>query len=179
MRFFTPELYVQFNSSDNEAADRADQTWEKALQEYQRHLDAIRHEMPSQVQKVAELCPHDAEVLGFERDLPTFWHPFGQFRPFCHATAILSLTRGGTILFLIYMLGDSVREHAVKADWPFSKLRKHWLYDEVDVVGCPEKMFLHRILFSDGSVVEIPFVSVIVSSVPLPANEEGVARHIS
>src|SRR5439155_1551888 len=42
MRFFTPELYVQFNSPDDEVADRANEAWETALQSYQNHLTALR-----------------------------------------------------------------------------------------------------------------------------------------
>ena len=34
MRFFTPELYTQFNSSDDGVADHANEAWENALQEY-------------------------------------------------------------------------------------------------------------------------------------------------
>jgi hypothetical protein len=182
MRFFTPELYTQFNSPDDDLADRANEAWEKALQDYQRHLDAIRHRMPSQVRKVAELCPHDAEVLGFEQHLQSFFpfpEPFWPI-PLWSAVAILALKQDGTILSLIYMLWDRIREYSATEDWQFSKLRKHWLYDEVDVVADHRGMFLHRILFSDGSVVEIPFVSVITSTVTLPVTEEGgVARRIA
>ena len=149
--------------------------WEKALQEYRRHLDAVRDRLPSQIRKLAELRPHDAEVLGFEQDSQSFF-PFAEpFWPAPHwsAVAILSLKQDSTILSLIYLLWDRVREYPAKADWQFSKLRKHWLYDEVDVVADHRGMFLHRILFSDGSVVEIPFVSVITSCVRLTVTEEG------
>ena len=69
MRFFTPELYVQFNSSNDEEADRGQEAWEAAIQAYGRHLDGIRAKMPSQVRTVSELCLHDAEVLAFEQDV--------------------------------------------------------------------------------------------------------------
>lgn len=175
MRFFTPELYSQFNSSDDEVADRANEAWEAALQEYQRHLDAIRQRMPSQVRKVAELDLHDAEVLGVEQELQSLFPFPEQFwpGPIWSAVAILSLKQEGTIRSLIYMLWDRVREYPAKDDWQFSKLRKHWLYDEVDVAPDHHGLFLHRILFSDGSVAEIPFVSVIISSVTLSAADEG------
>jgi hypothetical protein len=182
MRFFTPDLYTQFNSADDEVADRASEAWEIALQEYQRHLDAIRHKMLSQVRKVAELCLHDAEVLGFEQELQSFFpfpEPFWPC-PLLSALAILSLKQDDRIYSLIYMLWDRVREYPAKKDWQFSKLRKHWLYDEVDVAADHRGFFLQRILFSDGIVVEIPFVSVITSSVTLPAADEGsVARRIA
>ncbi len=177
MRFFAPELYMQFNSSDDEVADRANEAWEKALQEYQRHLETIRHLMPPQVRKITELCLHDAEVLGFEQEMQSafpFPEPFWP-GPLWSAAAILSLMQDRTVRTLIYMLWDRVREHQAKEDWPFSKARKHWLYDEVDVETDHRGLFLHRILFSDGSVVEIPFVTAMTSSVALPTEEEGGA----
>jgi hypothetical protein len=175
MRFFTPELYIQFNSPDDEAADRANEAWEKALHDYRGHLDTIRHRMPSQVRKVAELCLHDAELLGFEQELQSafpFPEPFWP-TPFWSAAAILSLKQDRTVRCLVYMLWDRIREYPAQEDWPFSKARKYWLYDEVDVETDRRGLFLHRILFSDGSIVEIPFVTVITSSVTLPEGDEG------
>lgn len=182
MRFFTPERYIQFNSPDDEVADRANEAWEKALDEYRRHLGTIQEKMPSQVRKVAELCLHDAELLGFEQEtqpLFSFPEPFWP-GPLWSTMAILSLKQDQTIRSLIYLLWDRVREYPAKEDWPFSKARKHWLYDELDVAPDQRGAFLHRILFSDGSVVELPFVSAIVSSVSLPAgHEDGAARRIA
>jgi hypothetical protein len=172
MRFFTPELYLQFNSSDDEIADRANEAWEKALHEYQDHLDAIRPRMPSQVRKIAELCLHDAEVLGLEQEVQSLFP-----EPFWSAMAILSLKQDRTIQTLIYMLWDRVREYPARQDWPFSRSRKHWLYDEVDLAADRQGAFLHRILLSDGCIVEIPFRSAVISGVTLPAADEGeVAR---
>jgi len=172
MRFFTPELYLQFNSSDDGVADRANETWEKAIEDYRSHLEAIRDGMSSQVKKVAELDLHDAEVLGMEFQSlspppPQFWPG-----PFWSALAILSLKHDKTIQSLIYTLWDRVREYQAKEDWPFSKSRKHWLYDEVDLAKEGRGAFLHRILFSDGSVVEVPFVSAVISTVKLPVEDE-------
>jgi hypothetical protein len=177
MRYFTPELYLQFNSENDEVADRADAAWEKAVEEYRHHLLAIRDKMPSQVSKISELCLHDAEVLGFERELHSLFplpEPYWP-GPIWTATAIISLKQENTIRSLIYMLGDEVRIHESSDDWPFSKLRRHWLYDEMDVVPGRRGMFLHRILFSDGSVAEIPFFSVITSVVLLPGTDKDVA----
>jgi hypothetical protein len=175
MRFFTPELYLRFNSSDDEIADRANEEWEAALEEYQRHLNSIRDRMPSQVRKVTEFSLHDAEVLGLEKD----HQPLDAFAeahwpgPLWSALAILSLKQDRTVRSLIYTLWDGVREHPARDDWPFSRARKHWLYDEVDVAADHRGAYLHRILFSDGSVVEIPFASVIAFHVNLPGAEEN------
>ncbi len=182
MRFFTPELYIRFNSSDDVTADRANEAWEKALAEYGRHLDTIRNKMPSQVRKIAELCLHDAEFLGLEQgtqshySFPEPFHP----GPLWSSVAILSLKQDRTVRSLIYMLWDCVREFPAKKDWPFGPARKRWLYEEMDLAPDQRGAFLHRILFSDGSVVEIPFVSAIVSSVSLPAtSDDGATRRIA
>jgi hypothetical protein len=175
MRFFTPELYVQFNSSDDEVADRANERWEKALEEYKRHLESIQTAMPSQVKEVSALCLHDAEVLGFQQEhhahRPAHW-PFPQ-PPIWSAVAIVTLKQDLIIRSLIYLLWDTVREHPAGPDWQFSKLCKNWLYDEVDVSADGQGAFLHRILFSDGTIVEIPFESVFTATVTLPSSTEG------
>jgi hypothetical protein len=178
MRFFTPELYCQFNSADDEVADRANEAWERAVQEYQRHLQGIRHRMPSQVKKLADLCLHDAEMLGLEPEVQSPESPTQEPcwpSPVCSPVTIISLKQDETIHSLIYIIWDRVREHPPVKSWPFSKLRRHWLYDEIDVASDHLGMFLHRILFSDGSILEIPFISVIISSVSLTASGRGSA----
>jgi hypothetical protein len=174
MRFFTPELYLRFNSADDEIADLANEEWEKALQAYQHHLDSIRERMPSQVRNLAELCLHDAEVLGLQKEQPVFplAEPFFP-GPFWSVVAIVTLRQEQTIWTLIYLLWDRVREYPAREDWPFSRLRKHWLYDEVDVARDFRGGFLHRILFSDGSIVEMPFVTAITNRAMLPEAESS------
>ena len=64
MKFFTPELYLQFNSPDEDEADRADQAWEEVLHLYERRLEELRADMPPPVKDLAdERCFHDAEDL--------------------------------------------------------------------------------------------------------------------
>jgi hypothetical protein len=175
MRFFTPELYIRFNSSDDEEADRANEEAEAALSEYRKHLDGIRDRMPSQVRKLAELCLHDAELLACEQVVePSFsFEPFGML-PFWSAMAIVSARQDDQIKSLIYLLWDRIRENPSPADWPFSKAHTHWLYDEVDLAPGQREAFLHRVLLSDGRVLEIPFVSVFVQSLPLSPPAEGI-----
>jgi hypothetical protein len=167
MKFFTPELYINFNSSDDEVADRANEEWETATREYRSHLDGLRDQMPDQVRKLAGLCLHDAELLAVEEPIePLFPSPFERFPPwFCFA--ILSVKQSDEIVSLIYVLWDRVRRQQPKGKWPFSRLRTHWLYDEVDVAPIYRGMFLHRVLLSDGTVLEIPFVSALIHSIPL------------
>jgi hypothetical protein len=174
MKFFTPELFIRFNSSDDEEADRADEEWEAAIRAYREHLDGLRNEMPSQVKKLAGLCLHDAELLACEQPIEPFFplSPFEPF-PFWSGFAILSIRQNDKIVSLIYVLWDRVRKYASSEEWPFSKLRTHWLYDEVDVSPNRRGMFLHRVLWSDGIVMEIPFLSTLIHSFPLEGGPES------
>ena len=49
MLFFTPELYLRFNSRDTETALAADAEWEAAIVRYHEHLATLSDKMPSQV----------------------------------------------------------------------------------------------------------------------------------
>ncbi len=168
MRFFTPELFLKFNSSDDEVANAADAEWEVAIQEYRRHLDGLRDQMADQVRRLAGIDLHDAELLAIEQTSEPFFLP-PSFEPFplWSGLAILSLKQGEKIVSLIYMLWDRMQKHSPEEAWPFSGLRTHWLYDEVDVAPLRPGLYLHRVLLSDGIVLEIPFSSVLVHSIPL------------
>jgi hypothetical protein len=175
MRFFTPELFIEFNSSDDEVADRADKAWEAAIQEYHRHLAGLRDQIPTQVRKLSELCLHDAELLAFDQPSePFFPLPFEPL-PFWSGFAILSVKLDDKIVSLIYVLWDHIRKFQPKEPWPFSKQRPHWLYDEIDVAPVPGGRFLHRVLFSDGMVWEIPFVSALIHRLTLQATDASDA----
>jgi len=173
MKFFTPELFLRFNSSDDQEADRANEDWDAAIHAYQTHLDGLLNQMPAQVKQLATLNLHDAEVLANdERIEPLFTlSPFQPF-PFWSGFVILSLRRGDEVVSLIYGLWDRVRTHPPRADWPFSNQRIHWLYDELDVSSTPREMFLHRILLSDGTILEIPFLTVLVHTFALESTHE-------
>lgn len=164
MRFFTPELYRQFNSANEEEADQADAAWESALQHYQFHLREIWDKLPSPIRKLTERCLHDAELLACHTEiepLPLSIEPHFPGSPWL-ASEILSLKSGNEITTLIYTLWDRPRESPALSDWPFSTERKHWLYEELDVVDPQRGLFVQRILFSDGAILEIPFVSILI-----------------
>jgi hypothetical protein len=180
MRFFTPELYVRFNSSNEDEADQANEAWESALVGYRKHLEEIRGQMPPQVRKLTELCLHDAEFIGLDQavdpQLPPPHEPAAQ--PNWTATALVSVSQDGKMISLIYLLWDHIREHSSSQSWPFSKARPHWLYDEVDIAPGRQGMFLHRVMLSDGRILEIPFVSAIIHSLPFsaPSKSKGIRQ---
>jgi hypothetical protein len=133
--------------------------------------------MPSQVRKLSEVCLHDAEVLSRAEEVqaggpflfPEFPFPFPV--PFWTAVAVVSVKRDGEILTLFYCLWDRIRVHPSPENWPSSKVREHWLYDEVDCAFERRGPFVHRILLSTGNVLEIPFASVVIHEFPFPTEE--------
>jgi hypothetical protein len=150
MRFFTPDLYIRFNSPDEETADRADEEWEVAVRAYRKHLKGLAGHLPPAAEKLANRPFHDAELLGLRPDIGP---PDSSFPG---PSAAVALEQEGEIITLLYFLREPVRTHPGVGGWRFSKEDVHWLYDELDV-SPRAPFFLHRILFSDGRVVEIPF----------------------
>jgi hypothetical protein len=164
MKFFTPELYLRYNSPDDSIADLADEEWERAIRGYKDHLVKYSSDMNDRVRELAEnLCLHDAELLSIQEDVPNplVPHLFPPFR-----VAIISLRSGERITNLIYFLWSEIEQSRPEVDWPFSKLRTHWLYDELDVERHPSSYpkCRHTILWSDGRVLSIPFLDVVVQS---------------
>ncbi len=157
MKYFTPELYQQFNSFDVEEAERADEAWDRAEVAYKERLASIREYLPSQVVRLSELCLHDALVVARVEQA----QPAGEFRffngpsPFplpvpWTAVAILSVKAGEEVTSLIYSLSDQTSTREAPEGWRFSKSQEQWLYDEVDLMNDRRGPFVHRILFSTG-----------------------------
>jgi hypothetical protein len=169
MKYFTPELYQQFNSFDVEEAERADEAWDRAENAYKERLTSIQEHMPSPVVKLSELCLHDALVLArvvqaqpdgpYSVPVPYLWT----------AVAIISVAIGEEAVSLIYSLSDHTTTRDAPDGWRFSEHQEQWLYDEVDLTNDGKGPFIHRILFSSGVTLEIPFVSVIIHRFTLPA----------
>ena len=164
MKFFTPGLYLRYNSADESIADLADEEWERALLEYKNHLLKYSGDMDDRVRELAEdLCLHDAELLSIQEDVPNSPIP-ALFFPF--RVAIVTLGSGERMTNLIYFLWSAIEQSRPEGEWPFSKLRTHWLYDELDVERHPPyyPKYRHTILWSDGRVVSIPFLDVVIQS---------------
>lgn len=153
MRFFTPELYLRFNSDDDLLADEADSEWEQALAAYRLHLDAIEPQMPVHVQELSKLNLHDAQLLALH-DADA-------------GVCILTVQQDDQLTSLVYALSDAIEVASALPDWPLSNEPVYWLYDEIDHPATNETVFDHRILLSDGRVIRISFTSVIVHRVSL------------
>jgi hypothetical protein len=168
MKYFTPELYLQFNSFDVDEADRADEAWDRGEAAYKERLASIRRHMPSQVVKLSEMCLHDALVVSREEQAQPDG-PYSSPVPYLWtAVAIVSVTRGEQVVSLIYCLSDHIMTRDAPEEWRFSKSQEHWLYDEVDMIDDTKGPFIHRILFSTGVTLEVPFTSVIIHKFTVP-----------
>ncbi len=163
MKYFTPELYLQYNSKDDNLADLADEAWETAIRTYQGSLDAFRNSIPPRVVELVDGSPlHDAELISFQADLPS---PIPEVLV-SPMTAAMALKCNQQIVNIDYILWDAVAQSSPYQSWPFSSARVHWLYDEVGLEGSESngrQRFWHRILFSNGRIAKIPFVDVIIS----------------
>lgn len=171
MKYFTRDLYLRFNSADDAIADQANEDSEQALAEYGQYLDRVRERLPHEVEKLANLCLHDGYLLALEeRFEPLGWADgrdggsggFGGGPPGLppwSAMAVISVRQGLEVTVLIYFLWDRIQRHAPPSEWPFSE-EKHWLYEELDAGPVLRGPFMHRILWSDGEVTEIPFAAV-------------------
>ncbi len=180
MKYFTPELYQQFNSFDVAEAEHADELWHTAELAYKQRLMNIREHMPSQAVRLSELCLHDALVVSRVEQV----QPAGEFRfsdephrfplPLLWtAVAMVAVTVGEEIISLFYSLSDHTSTKEAPEGWRFSKLQEQWLYDEVDMLNERAGPFVHRILLSTGITLEIPFVSVIIHRFTVPAATNG------
>jgi hypothetical protein len=147
MKFFTPELYLRFNSPDRSTAEQAEEDWEKALTKYRKHLHKIRPRMTKSVGEIAEtLCLHDFTYLGMNVS-PILEHG--------GALAAVMLRNGAKDLILAYFLSEEPLAQEASESWPFSKDKVHWLYDEFDVR--PDGAFQHEVLLSNGHILTLRF----------------------
>jgi hypothetical protein len=63
-------------------------------------------------------------------------------------------------------LWSQIEESPPPEGWLFSSRSPHWLYDEIDLEGNSPYLprYWHRILRSDGAVLAVPFLDVVVQS---------------
>jgi hypothetical protein len=176
MRFFTPELYLRFNSLRDDEAIAADAEWENAICRYKSYLESIRGKMPSQVAQLAEFCLHDAEILlRTERqepiDSPCAFPPFWPWVPWVGVFRFAVLL-DEEVLSLLYFLYDHITEKPATPGWRFSKSHEHWLYDEIEFVPGNDGHFIHSVLLSSGIALSIPFSTVLITHIPIARAEK-------
>jgi hypothetical protein len=147
MKFFTPELYLQFNSPDDQIAETAHEAWESALARYERHLNRISSRLTPATRKIAKtLCLHDGQYSGIS--LPLL--PTGD-----NSLAVLSTRSDSKLIVLLYVLAEEPLIQEVGEPWPYAKDNPCWLYDEFDIDS--HGIQQHEILISSGRVITLRF----------------------
>ena len=178
MKYFTPELYVQGNSDDDDVVDHVEQEWERRNNSYDRHYKKIQSQLPEALRKFHdEQCLHDADWNGISR-VPGCTFPCNSqdimiiacqentlIPEFIHTFAILQYT----------ITSPPVFERPVQSKH-FDEVQPIWLYDEIDVVS--PGVFSHSILISSGLVVTIHFRDFRYFIAPLlhPTRQGAVAE---
>jgi hypothetical protein len=105
---------------------------------------------------VKKRCLHDAQLIsptGYGSALPSSPRV---------RTWVNFLRLNGNIVSIQYLLWGEARISASRRKWPFSKVRPHWVHDEVDTDPMAQGRDWHRILLSDGRAISVPFFDVFV-----------------
>lgn len=161
MRYFTPDLLLQLNSHVAEEVERSMRDWERAFAEYRKALRGVGRELPPQSRRLLELSLHDWKLVKIE---PACARP-GSRSP---ATLIMVLEYRNHLTILSYALTQKLRRLKPSEKWSRSgNDNVYWLYDEVDFGVTERPSFVHRILFSDGSTLIVPFSTCNVAQAEL------------
>jgi len=158
VRYFTPELYLKLQSSDEKTLHAGAQGWERAIEAYARHLEKIRAQLPPEVLAFGQSNFHDWRLLMFWPDA------YGE------APAnglIMLLQHRKDIAVLSYSLTTLVERIDPPREWDMPLDRVYWLYDELDLGARGTKSFTHRILLTDGTTLLINFSSCRVNKTNL------------
>ena len=181
MKFFTPELYIRFNSEDEAVSDQADEEWDHAVEEYEKHLEKLGGFVTRIADRLEAVGMHDAEFLNNSRnliDMETHIRMRHEFFPFWMNVLIMSFKQEGKIISLNYIHWDEARVYPALDTWRFSKKRSHWLYDEIDASPRGQsESFVHRILLSDGCIFEIPFGDLLIHEIRLAPLKESLPEY--
>jgi len=154
MRFFTPDLFVAFNSQEDEVVDEALEKWEAARDDYRKHFAKIEKKLPKSFVKLCKTVSlHDSLVERTANAVRTIFEIDDQGE---HSQAIISLMREHSEFDLIYLDLVKPTEWSKPVDSDrFSDEHVLWLYDEVG--RTKDGDFTHEILFSNGCVVLVTF----------------------
>jgi hypothetical protein len=172
MRYFTPDILIRGNASDDTVSDAADDEWDAASTAYQARLAELNDRLPDDVRDLLGLCLHDGELLA--------WGDPGALARATHAVlpimgrtprvdrSVVAVRLDDVVTSIEYQLAGPVASSPQRTEKPFTA-RDHvaWLYDEVDQSPGSATTYLHRVLLSDGREVEVPFTSVSVRRFPL------------
>jgi hypothetical protein len=156
MKYMTHDLFVRMQSENGEVAEAALDQWERACEDYNRHVEAIRAKLPRSVQSLLDsFSLHDAEfaAFGVGRDDESRKSVFIGLQLDSPSNQVLGLS---------YKLAGPMKM-IFHVPNPQGDVDLLWLYDEFDVaeVNLPEggrvSVFTHSLLLSEGVELQIPF----------------------
>jgi len=159
MKYFTPDLLLQFQSEDPKVSDNAADAWERAQKNYSIYLRRISTRLPKGFQLLREnYYLHDATVYGMGRGRPH--HESMQPIVSKHLSksdfsVILrpeNDRKKGLLLIYKGVVEVDLVDHPALAQPP---ARYQWLYDEIKIDK--QAAFKHSILLTGGIEVAISF----------------------
>jgi hypothetical protein len=152
---------MQLNSDDAEAVERSMTGWERALGEYKKAVRPVARELPLHSRRLLELSLHDWKLVTIK---PSRIPPAGR----SPARLIMVLEHHNDLTVLSYALTQKLRRLNTPKEWPMgSRDHVYWLYDEVELGGSDQQSFVHRVLFSDGTTLIVPFSSCDIAQAEL------------
>jgi hypothetical protein len=163
MKYFTPELLEQLNSRNTDQMLAAMADWDQNESRYEKRLHSIVHALPdSAVRLVEEHCFHDAQVVTISYN---------------DQKKLSIVLRSKDILHILTfeLTGKPILREPEKVP-AFASEGLLWLYEELDQ---HRKGALLRLLLSNGSELEIPFLNAGVDSFaiqPMAAGRAGKQR---
>ena len=145
MKYFTPELYLRGNSTDEKIVEGIEEDWERAIQRYRRRLARIQRAFPKEWQVFREqhVCLHDAQVLSITRQADILVFVMQQEAP-SHAIVILSFTLNGDVeIDPLALPGRQDRQSVT------------WMYEEYNLDRQGRCMV--EVMLSNGWIVKVHF----------------------
>ena len=161
MKYFTPELLERFRSPDPAIADAASKEWDRALAEYEKHLESIRGKLPEQLKDLLDnYCLHDARVRAVSLPDQRMYLILAQPEDARDHVLLLSYRLVREPEFVRYAPG----EEAAPAEW---------MYEEIDVEQQEPPVYSQSVLLSDGRELRLHFRDMGLTPLPLPVFEMG------
>lgn len=151
MKFFTPQLYLEFQSPIFTIATMADAKWEVATCRYRAHLNNLP--LTPAVAILNDLCFHNAQFVSLRNK---------------KSLVIIVVSMPNGIFELVYY-DANYRISPPVAAWHKTFPTKHsrvpinevfWLYEELHHKN---NKFRYEILTNDGRVIKITFATITVT----------------
>jgi hypothetical protein len=151
MKYFTPDLFVRFQSLEADSVSDGMDAWEEAIQHYREQLHSLLPLAPEGVRRLHDhYYLHDAEVLTLGQEGPLF-------------ILVLRLDPPYRDLVLTYTLTDEPAIDRAALPAEHSSKQIEWLYDELALVSAVPAVCDHSILLSNGWELRLRFTDLQVT----------------